>query len=304
MSGTINDAVVTTWPASIADILNGDDANQATFSPPITDLAKRTRFDHDELFTRGVRRMKSFASSAAAKAVNTGDVTTGDIARIAGQGIYFYNSDTAGDPELSPQQLLVTGTAGGIWRNIAIGYQSKNIANGIAGLDASAKVAAAQLRGQVIASYGHPSSSSATAGLTGTGARVDVTGTFLDITITGVQANDLIVALPSVVIGLAAANGYVNLFYTIKKTDNTLVYDFASGLVTSVSGLSGSISVPMAGIYRVDPNDLLTPTSTSLKIGVAQRATTGTTISFSGQSNFGILHIRNPALWAPFSTGC
>lgn len=299
MSGTIAEGAGATYPASVADIKNGDDANEATFSPPITVLTQRTKFFTEELFTRGVRRIKDFSTSALAKAVVAGQVTTGDVARIAGLGLFFYNSDTGGDVELSPVQFIVTGTAGGIWRNIAMGYQSRAVANGLATLDAGAKVPSAQLRGHVVASYVAP----AAASVTGTGSFVEVPA--LDLTIPNLVVGDIILVVGGLLLGgSATVSSHYEAQFRLKKTDGTNVLDNTatpgSSNILAWSGVrapaSGStiLGMPMTGGHVVRSIDLATPTSTSLVVRAAYQGNTGASFGFLQPGIVGILHLRNP----------
>lgn len=105
----------------------------------------------------GVLRLRSVASIAALKGV-TGQ-TTGDHAAVKDLGIFQFDAASA----LSSDDVnVVTPTAGGgRWLLIVRGL--RGIANGIASLDATSKVPAAQLRGQLLASGStSPSSASAT----------------------------------------------------------------------------------------------------------------------------------------------
>lgn len=301
MSGTIAEGTGATWDASVADIKNGDDANEATFSPPITVLTRRTKFIFEELFTRGIRKFASYATVAAAKGATTGTVTTGDIVRIAGLGFFSYNSDTAGETELAPLRYIVTGSAGGIWRNVAAGFQSFAIANGLATLDATAKVPSAQLRGHVVASYTVPLPA---ATLTGTGAFVE--NAALDLTIPNLAVGDLIVASGGVLLGgSSTASSHFDFQLRLKKTDGSNVLDNAQtpgsqntlawGAVSTPASGSTILGMALAGGHVVRSIDLLTPTATSLVVRPAYQGPNASSYSFFQPGVVGLLHIRNPA---------
>lgn len=299
MSGVINDSIgtaLTDYPGATADILNGDDADQDTFSPPLVNLAQKARWNNEEILTRGSRRLRFAASVAAAKALT--DLRTNDTVRIDHLGVYVFNSSDGGESDLAPVRYTVT--SGGILRAVAFGHQARNTANGSVGLDAAARVPSAQLRGHVVAVYdmrGYSATGGATVG-TGSAIPVDVTASApgSELTIPNLEAGDIIMVCGVLAVGILTANQYAIYHYMLHKTDNTLLGQLATvAYLANGSPPAAGPGLGMCGSRVVEAFMLTTPTATSLKVRVHQQATTGvqtaiTTLSSAG----GIYHIRKP----------
>lgn len=156
----------------------GDPANQSAFSVPLQRLLDNCKWLYEQIVTSGVFAIRKVADLTALAAL-TG-MTDGQVAWVAKRGLFFYV-----DPDsTSPVTNLVVqpGTGSGRWFHGD--YLTRNAANGLAGLDASAKVPAANVpQTLLVASYVEP------VGATGSaGTMTDIAGS--TVTTAGAQTGD------------------------------------------------------------------------------------------------------------------
>lgn len=279
------------FTASYPSIANGEAGNGTVFTAPHQVAANRTKFLKG-LLDNGIRKIREVADAATLKAL-TG-LANGQLAQLARTGIYTYASDTDGDGELAPRRYTVT--AGGILRAVAFGIDSLNVANGVAGLDASAKVPSSQLRGHIVAAYVLPD---LIGGDAGTGTFKEVTTSFVNIP--NVAVGDMLVVEGNLQINLPASGNYLSIKYRLRDTADATISTTQGWAATAPTNLPSSLYAvgifPVSGVYVVQNADVVA--GTTLKVTLGHDASVGqTVVAANTLSRTKVMHVRNTVLWA------
>jgi hypothetical protein len=258
--------------------VDGDPRNAGSIQPAFQSLLDKTSATKARL-DAGVNKVRTVADLTTLKGL-TG-MATGEHAVVKNLGLYEFDSGSA--LTVAEPVIVQPTVGGGRWLHV---NRSTGVANGFATLDATAKVPAAQLRGQIVA-YNIPFVAST--GTLTSGSPVTLSGAVA--VIAGAVAGDVLLASGAYNITNPTAGNYFKLQYIVTKGDDTPITTIAQALVLNhPSGVTPVAN--LTGGYIFQASDLV---SGSPKVKMQADGTTGTTATTGQFANtICVSHYRGP----------